>query len=102
MTYRPKKGLNSLYVVLGVPRLLEVVVVPVVGTKELDSKMDMKKGEVVRMGEAVSGAGGGEVEGGGGAQPAQTHLPSTRAPQVGNCKSPVHLQPLGSHTQSIQ
>ena len=56
MTYRPKKGLNSLYVVLGVPRLLEVVVVPVVVMKELDSKMDMKKGEVVRMGEAVMAA----------------------------------------------
>src|SRR5258708_39459367 len=66
MTYRPKKGLNSLYVVLGVPRLLEVVVVPVVVTKELDSKMDMKKGEVGRMGEAGIGEGGGEGQGGGG------------------------------------
>jgi len=56
MTYHPKKGLNSLYVVLGAPRLLEVVVVRVAVPKALDSKLDMKKGEVVRMGEAVMAA----------------------------------------------
>jgi hypothetical protein len=53
MTYHSKKGLHSLYVVLEVPRLLEVMVAPMVVAKELDLKMDMKMGEVVRTGVVV-------------------------------------------------